>query len=59
MLGLPRFDGYQESTLGVSKQQLINFDRNRYNADGMVVGKTVSVRAYSARIVEIGEGDNG
>lgn len=45
------FDGYQESTVRVSSQLLINFDRNRYSANAMAVGKTVSLRAYADRIV--------
>jgi transposase len=53
LLALPvsPFDGYQESVVRVTSQLLISFDRNRYSANAMAVGKTVSVRAYADRIV--------
>jgi len=53
LLTLPAapFDGYQESTVRVSSQLLIGFDRNRYSVDAMAVGKTVSLRAYANRLV--------
>ena len=45
------FDGYQESVVRVTSQLLISFDRNRYSANAMAVGKTVTVRAYADRII--------
>jgi transposase len=45
------FDGYHESNAGVSLQLLVSFDRNRYSADAMAVGKSVQVRAYAGYVI--------
>lgn len=45
------FDGFHEKTLGVQKNCLVQFDRNRYSVDARAVGRTVQLHAYAERIV--------
>jgi transposase len=45
------FDGFHEKTLGVQKNCLVQFDRNRYSVEARAVGRTVQLHAYAERIV--------
>jgi transposase len=45
------FDGFHEKTLGVQKNCLVQFDRNRYSVEARAVGRAVQLHAYAERIV--------
>lgn len=50
------FDGFHETTAGVSKTCLVRFDNNRYSVEATAVGRPVQVQAYADRIVIRQEG---
>ena len=45
------FDGFHETTVGVSKTCLVRFDTNRYSVAASAVGRPVQVQAYADRVV--------
>ena len=45
------FDGFHEKTLGVQKNCLVQFDRNRYSVEARAAGRPVQLHAYAERIV--------
>jgi len=45
------FDGFHETTVGVSKTCLVRFDNNKYSVMSKAVGRPVDLHAYADRIV--------
>jgi hypothetical protein len=45
------FDGFHETTVGVSKTCLVRFDNNKYSVISKAVGRPVDLHAYADRIV--------
>lgn len=50
------FDGFQETTVAVSKTCLVSFDRNRYSVLATAAGRPVQLRATATRITLLQDG---